>query len=434
MPPQPSAAKSIFVSHTNDDELAELVLKEIVAAFGEKPAEDGLELVFDRESIGAGVSWRQRIFEWLEYCPAAILLISPDSFLHEKPWVAREAYFLAVRRSVRSNVLIIPVIVGDVKSRLKTEPDFEPAQIDEIKWIECADPHDANERAEVVAQIRAALESRKQSSPSALSGLEKAVADLLSLHRDAHANMAAGLGLAALDANEEAIAVRLIGASEKRVGDAVSAFARYAASRQGASGAVKELCSLLAAREVPDAAARLLCIEMTKSPRDARAVLINSTDEDVTRLYIVRSAGYGNRRWSLLDASIVLDKCGADDMRSALRKLLSAKLLRVKDLIDESAEIKAVRTAESLRQMGRPVVFCVNISNVDDAEPLVEAWRGTIPDCGLLLRQRNGWSDNEPWGAEWICKLEPQLDENQWNRLVGFNGALQVICTQTEEN
>jgi hypothetical protein len=143
MSPAPSAQNSIFVSHTNGDELAEHVLQKLLAAFARKPdeADSDLQLVCDRTSIAPGDPWRHRIYEWLEYCPAAVVLISPGSFLHDKPWVAKEAYYLSVRSLLRGNVVIVPVTIGDVAQKLSTEPDFKPAQISEIEWISCPDPY-----------------------------------------------------------------------------------------------------------------------------------------------------------------------------------------------------------------------------------------------------------------------------------------------------
>jgi hypothetical protein len=99
-----------------------------------------------------------------------VLLISPDSFLPEKPWVARAAFFLGVRMFVRGNLLIIPVIVGDVAQRLKTEPGFEPAWTSEIEWIRCPDPHDQKALAQVIERICTVLASINPKRHVALSG------------------------------------------------------------------------------------------------------------------------------------------------------------------------------------------------------------------------------------------------------------------------
>jgi hypothetical protein len=115
----------------------------------------------------------------------------PDSFLPEKPWVAMEAFFLAVRSLVRGNVLIIPVTVGDVAQRLRTERQFEPAQTSEIQWIECPIPHNQTALTQVIERICTALASVKPNQHMALSGLAKAIARILAAHPDAHAALAA---------------------------------------------------------------------------------------------------------------------------------------------------------------------------------------------------------------------------------------------------
>ncbi len=423
MPPEPSA--SIFVSHTNGDALAQRVLDALQAA----GAPQGLQFVCDRDSIAVGEHWRQRIYEWLEYCPAAVLLISPDSFLPEKPWVAREAFFLAVRMLVRGNVLIIPVTVGDVAQRLKTEPGFEPAQTREIEWIGCPDPHDQEALAQVIERINAALLSLNPKKQQALSGLAKDIARILAAHPDAHAPLAAALQLPVQSANTETLAVRLLETDEKHMADAVKALAPFAAVAHGRAGVgtLSNICKLLSAREVPDAAARLLAVEMAKLPSEARATLINSTDDDVSDLYVVRAAGRSDHDWTMLDVNFVLELGAVDSARAAFAKAVRSRLAPHAPVGDK-ATATAAAIAKTLRKMGRPVLFRVDISDVGEGAQLIEAARNAVPHCGLLLRSESALPSVEPWPADVICKLEPELDDIQWGRLVGLKGALERIC------
>jgi len=93
--PQPSPARSIFVSHTNDDELADIVLGKLVEAFTEEPPASGLRLVYDGCDIRAGEEWRKHISEWLENVLARFFWCRPVHFVatsrgsREKPSISR---------------------------------------------------------------------------------------------------------------------------------------------------------------------------------------------------------------------------------------------------------------------------------------------------------------------------------------------------------
>ena len=179
----PIARKSIFISHVNGDKLAELVLTKLASTLKLELGQghEGYEIVFDRENISPGEEWRHRIYEWLEECPAAIVLISPDAFVHDKPWVRYETFYLAVRRSTRRNVIMVPVVIGQTQGQLEDEPDFEPARIKEIKWVTCLDPHDDATLEEITKQIASALKSAELPVCGArvVEGLVKAIAEIL---------------------------------------------------------------------------------------------------------------------------------------------------------------------------------------------------------------------------------------------------------------
>lgn len=423
MQPQPSPAKSIFVSHTNDDELADVVLNKLVEAFRKEPPACGLRLVYDGGDIQAGEAWRQRIFEWLDNCPAAILLVSPGSFLREKPWVAREAFFLAVRRAVHQNVLVIPVTIGGARKQITEGPEFEPAQTRELEWIECPDPRDAHALAQVVEKVRLALTCLP--APLALSGLSHALSVILTLHPGAQALLADALGVAP-PARPDAIALELVSASVERVTEAVRAFARYAGASEdaGRAAAFESLCQLLVAREVPETAAHLLGLEMRKAPDDALPVLIDSVRTDVSEFYVVRSAGRHDHGWTLLNVTNALE-AGRDivfEMKKALADEFGELDGKDEDQDDDEETLESVdrETARRLRQVGQPVVFCVNVSTLDQARSMIDVWRATYSVCGLMLRRKNGQSAVEPWNENWLLQLQPPLDAHQVDTLLSL--------------
>ena len=144
----PSARESIFVSHVNGDAAAEKVLarltEKLCDALGAGHA--SYKIVWDRQSIFPSDDWRDRIFQWLWDCPAAVILVSLDAFLSSKPWVSSETFFLSVRRKQADasggTVIIVPVVIGTAIEKLTTTQTFEPSNLREIAYIHCDDPSD----------------------------------------------------------------------------------------------------------------------------------------------------------------------------------------------------------------------------------------------------------------------------------------------------
>jgi hypothetical protein len=291
--------------------------------------------------------------------------------------------------------------------------------------------------AEVIEKVRSALTSLP--APLALSGLSHALAVILTLHPGAHALLADALGLAPLT-RPDAIALELVSASVERVTDAVRAFARYAGASEdaGRAAAFENLCQLLVAREVPETAARLLGLEMRKAPDEALPVLIDSFRTDVSEFYVVRSAGRHDHGWTLLNVTDALEE--GNDIASEMKKALADKFAELEDEDEdededeETTESADRETARRLRLVGQPVVFCVNVSTLDQARSMIDAWRGTYSVCGLMLRRKNGQSAVEPWNENWLRQLQPPLDTDQVNTLVSLKRAYSMFRPKRERS
>ena len=181
---------SVFVSHTNGSLGADKVIAALQMAFGEEAQGVAkLRLGVDRDNIEVGANWRQQIYEWLNGCCAAVVLISPESFTPGS-WVANEAFSLMVRRA-RDDLPIVAVHIGDVTERVRTGPEFKASGIYEVKGIQCPNPPDDADLKAIVAEVRREVE---RVAPLALEGLGKSIAKTLASCKDSYGAMAAELG------------------------------------------------------------------------------------------------------------------------------------------------------------------------------------------------------------------------------------------------
>jgi hypothetical protein len=430
----PVARSSIFISHVNGDASAEPVLAAITAKLKSELGgmHEGYNLVWDRESISAGDEWRTRIYEWLEECPAAVILISPGAFLPEKPWVAYETFYLTVRRKIRRGLVIIPVVIGIAEEQVKRKPDFEPANIREIKWVSCPDPNDQAALAKVVKEIAAALKSSglRPRGTIVLEGIARGIAEILDDHPEVHEAIARALESQVVALTADEIAVRLIEANEGAIREAIRAFVRTIRfpddPKRQKELALRTLCKILSAREVPSAAALSLAVEMAKPAKVTRAVLLDSTDDEVTSLYVTRAAGRVDHRWRFLDVSPGLELSAADQARIELDEALRKGLAPQKEDREE-ALIWAKATAATRRRSGIPAVFRVNLPDECDCRLLVATARETAAACGLLLRAKRKLPPAEFCPVDTICRLEPP-PEGQRERLIGLSGTLDQLC------
>ncbi len=378
----PNRGPSIFISHTNGDELGELFLKGLVGALKDRMGvtHAGYELMYDRQNLRGGDPWREKVRQWIHACAGAVVLISPQSLTAEKPWVSSELAMLAFRRGESDGVVIMPVAVGTSVADIKKAPNFEPPNAGEFNFVVCEDPSDSASLHQAIGEIADALVAALPAlGLPPQDRLTKAVADILSDYPDAYAAMSRVLETAA-EAGQ--IARSLVEQRHGRVMDAIETF-HDSATPPGKAGAklkaLRRLCRLIAAAEVPDEAAVQLLLEMEKDPKDARAVLMDTSEPDVSDLYVARAGGLRHERWMIMDLNSVQELNRVVSLRRELLKKLQSRLPGM-------TKLRAARVlAEASRRDGSPVVFRTQVEAAAECDDLIAAVNDTIPHCGIVL-------------------------------------------------
>ena len=246
------------VSHVNGDEPAELVLSELNAKLISElgAAHAGYKLVYDRETICPGEEWRMKIYEWLEECPAALILLSPMALDPSKPWVANESFYLFVRRRLRGegNLVIVPIFIGGTEQQVGKGSYFEPASVAETKSVVCSDAADKSVLGRLIIDVANALKLRglrplHQKAPEGLAG---AIARFLARYPEAHDPMGRALDSVSPATSVNEIAMALVEADEEHIGRAFRAFADAIdlSSPEGSKRQklLNQFCRLLAAQ------------------------------------------------------------------------------------------------------------------------------------------------------------------------------------------
>ena len=112
----------IFISHSCKDlqpkdgddpkskrlTFAGLVRGKIVDSLGDPtPAGLGYKVLLDKARLEPADNWRAKLHGWLGSCHGAVILLSEDSIASE--WVRKEATILTWRKSLRPELLVMPV-------------------------------------------------------------------------------------------------------------------------------------------------------------------------------------------------------------------------------------------------------------------------------------------------------------------------------------
>jgi len=422
----PFAKKEIFISHVNGDEEAEKVLKALDDRLRETlgPGFEDYKVVYDTKEVRAGAAWRKQIKSWIDECHAAVVLISEGMFKAHKPWVRYEFALLSSRWE-KGGLGLVPVLVGNVAKKYKSDAVIKAFNLGEVQTYTCPDVSDLAV-AEAVRKIADGLRAGGLASRPP-PGLAASLARIFELHP--------GLADAVVYALERRrsspgqLAQELIDHNDHdeifRAYEAMLAYLKTAATTSTDRGALAEMLhKLLAASFVPDEAAKSFAGEMAKAPEIARPIVIESTSDPVSELYVVRAAGKFPHNWRLLDVVLVqelntLDQFAAD-IEGALIKTFAVPSGTSADRAREAQE-----DVREMRRHGRPAVLRIDLPDECDSAAVRRTAHATAPNCGLMFRVEAGAAGRE-WPAQ-DYNLLPPVRERDGNRQGRFYKTLDIL-------
>lgn len=97
-------------------QFARVVREKIVEGLGNtNPNGLGYKVLLDLNRLEPGDDWCAKLHGWLGTCDGAVLLLSEDSISSE--WVRKEATILTWRKSLRRELLLVPVFLGDLQPK-----------------------------------------------------------------------------------------------------------------------------------------------------------------------------------------------------------------------------------------------------------------------------------------------------------------------------
>jgi TIR domain len=142
--------RGIFISHSAHDGIwATRVRDSIVDGIN---AISGYRVLIDEREFEPGDLWRPLLYRWLAQADAAVLLLSRAAL--ESQWVRKEATILTWRRELKSDVRIIPVLLGIEMDEVRRA--FPSVEIDESQAVSSTE--DTNtEAARIVGAVLAGL-------------------------------------------------------------------------------------------------------------------------------------------------------------------------------------------------------------------------------------------------------------------------------------
>ena len=138
----------IFVSHSTarDPAVARLCGALVTALRAEKH-----QVLFDRDTLRPGTSWRSTLNVWMSGCDVAIVVLSRDALT--SPYVAYEASILGFRKARNPSFGLLPVLVEPVTLKAVEGSALDPTTIDEIHPLFTAQNNAAGLIDQVLAQL-----------------------------------------------------------------------------------------------------------------------------------------------------------------------------------------------------------------------------------------------------------------------------------------
>ena len=326
-------------------------------------AAKGFDVLVDREILRPGDEWRREVFSWIGLCHVAVILISRKALdAPNKYWVARETICLLYRRSFGPPLRIIPVLLDNLGfSDLEESERFRGLQLKEIEAIRSCDPdailagvlhgiadlhHPAEPgHARLAGQIRAELDAIRPARIEAAIELCDTQLGRWSEANDPPRRLA--LSLLAIDvADIPKVLGYLV---EKERDDA-----RSGGGPQGRGdpqsvrniNSIGRVAKLLLSNWVEMEAAQGIVEEAIKKVDDPgrRALVLNSPDERIARLYIMRAFPDIKPKWTLLSLTSVFGEY--DDAKDVKELLVN----EINFAIDRTIWVEAVRERDERRR------------------------------------------------------------------------------------
>jgi hypothetical protein len=147
----------VFISHSagGDDTAAALV-----EAIADSLEHAGWTPLVDRRQLRGGDPWREEIDDWIATCDAAVVVFAPKALASE--WVRKEVANLMFLHRER-DLLVLPVLVGDVGPQDLSDAAFEPTAIAEVQAVQAGDP--AETALRIVEHLAPVLEQVLPTEP-----------------------------------------------------------------------------------------------------------------------------------------------------------------------------------------------------------------------------------------------------------------------------
>lgn len=129
----------LFISHSSKTEKARQ-LRDTIAQHLDNQAR--IDVLLDQD-LRPGERWRAKLDKWLAECDGGVILFSQDAV--ESAWVLKEAQILTWRKAVNERLILIPVLLEPVQTKVTKMDDWAPVKIDEIQFVRGGNPEELSE-------------------------------------------------------------------------------------------------------------------------------------------------------------------------------------------------------------------------------------------------------------------------------------------------
>jgi hypothetical protein len=342
----------IFISYSSQETAATAVRDALAAAL---EASGSYTVLLDVITLEPGDRWRCRINLWLGACDAAVVLLSETALA--SPYVIYENSVLAYRREVHDpDLLILPVLLGEVTLEALAKSGLGPAQLEEHQFVR-------GTPAAIVARIMERLGRARFGDQTPSEKRARKIADLLGKITDEEVLREAAVQLALdlpwMSAGGDLrmrLAIQLMSVGMEAATKPLLHLRPQVAELER-TGWVQKMIELVASSWVD-----LRCVgripSIAKGKTAVRAFSVNACQWDAARMYVVcASADDPEGTWYVASCTGIV---GEDDSELAgeIRRALVQKLSSTDE--DLVSDLEALNTSE------QPVIVGLDRAGVTD--------------------------------------------------------------------
>lgn len=398
--------KRIFISHSSNNPISTELISCLSTAF----IQEGLHVLVDIKRLQPGAKWRDEIYSWLGLCHGAVILLSPEAFVPDSFWVARESAILTWRNTLTPDFRIIPVLLPGVTiQQLRSDLQFRDLRLETFQVVK----HENNTET-----TKALLDGFSALQPPEKTPLEEIVLCVEVLLEgisqvaieEAYQALDFDLGKLTSDGTlTRALSMAMLHVPLAKAVNALEILVRFAPD----SSTVDRILDIIAPNWVDLHAARWIArcaLERSNRP----AVVLNANTRFAADMYVRRAACKPPRTcWHIVSITTVFGENAFEDIAREIWQSLHACFadFLLKDPFCSDLDQQLTILMQDLQQLQRPVIVVCKLP--PQANEIILRLRDRFPYLQFLFLSGSELPDAGQYPETVLRLIEPALPDGK---------------------